>query len=180
MSPCGTLLIFRSGSSLVSAGPLHTISAVLCDILYTELSSFTGFQKTSTLSALWLWWRVTLWSTAFHYPDCFIPPLFLSSRSKKFSLCFTVMWSSATSRTAFQGITFYSSHSPSMPPHPQTNTVPFLREILWKNFLPLILNEGHLWLGCLILCSQCLGQFPPCNTCLPIGREKEGGRKWEK
>lgn len=52
MRPCGIVLIFHSGSSLVFAGPLHTISAVLCDILYIELSSFTGFQKKSTLSTL--------------------------------------------------------------------------------------------------------------------------------
>lgn len=45
MSPYGVTLTFLSGSALVSAGPLHTVSVVLCDIPYIELSPFTDFSR---------------------------------------------------------------------------------------------------------------------------------------
>lgn len=61
----GIVLIFLSDSSLVSAGPLHTVSVVLSDTPQIELSPFPGLIKKSTLSILWLRWRVTVWSTAF-------------------------------------------------------------------------------------------------------------------
>lgn len=136
-----------------------------------ELSPFTGFHKKSTLSILWLWWRFTLWSTTFHHPDGVLPPLFLSVTSKNCSLGFTPLRSSAI--WDFQGITFqpiYSSRVISWDKYssfPKTNLV---------SISSLVINECHLWLGCLTLCSQCLGH----NRCLPVGWEMEGSRKGER
>lgn len=70
-----------ASSSSFSLVPLWSLLVpcilfLLCSVTphNIELSPFTGFHKKSTLSILWLWWRVTLWSMTFPHPDGAIPP----------------------------------------------------------------------------------------------------------
>ena len=125
-----------ASSSSFSLAPVWSLLApcilfLLCSVsphIQIELGPLTGFHKKSTLSILWFWWSITLWSTTFHHPHRFILPSFLSGTSRQ-SLPLLHSGVVLSHIYGYEGATFHPAHSSRMV---SSNTAPFLREIWWK------------------------------------------------